>query len=346
MRKNLLLFLFLAFILFNTHIASQNFHNALNSSDINPTPPILLKSSRYTSTAIPGFTPQIQKNPSLLGRIAFIAQNDAGETRRYLYVMNADGSSLILLKTALIAAQTDVSLPQLSPSGQDMLFVQYPTHIEFSSLGNHATQNVLLPSGAVFASWSSDGAYLFVTTFPDGSIHQVSLERSSESSSSYVTIVKGTEDKLALYPSVSPDGKYMTFVVTGSNSVTLNIIKLEGREFPIQIDSTDITTVTNDVDPGYCAWLSDGSRFIYMGSKGIISVSPEDISSKKSIKTNGDLEFDTRGGLAISPDNKYLLFAGYNKPTSTTNLYLLDLLSSNTALMISNASQPSWVGGK
>ncbi len=198
-------------------------------------------------------------------RIAFVATGNIGVPGE-LYVVNADGTGLILLASDVVGAadwSPDGSqlafIREVSPGGPDNLFVVAANGTGFTQITSHALEDSdprWSPDGLLIAferQLSEDESQIFLIE-PDGENEWQLTDIPIPQEALYDRV------SFSRTPLWSPDGRWIAFTsLTGSTVPPPSVIDV----MVIEVDGTDLTTLASTVGVRDLVWSPDSGHIAF-----------------------------------------------------------------------------------
>ncbi|MEP2987733.1 MAG: hypothetical protein ABJN65_16830 [Parasphingorhabdus sp.] len=280
-------------------------------------------------------------------RIVFQSDRDSlsfhGELVSEIYSMSAVGTDVIRLTKNRVP---DIA-PSYSPDGKTLAYVSGVRETanikllavetgDISSLPLSPEGARLLQGNAGNPHWSRDGEKIYIDAQMEGRLNDLAT----------VDIKNGrindlTNDKIqTFYPSPSPDGRYLAFGASVTNT---------GVEqwdiFIMDIESRQITRITNDsAYEGWPEWSPDGNSLVFSRLvDGQLEIFTIEKSGSKAVQLTGQTD-QSFNHPAWSPNGLKVAFdanVGGQKP----EVYITDIDGTNVFRLTNNDSidsHPYW----
>lgn len=192
------------------------------------------------------------------------------ESHAALYLMDADGSNVVLREDGFTSASWSPDGLQLAATGPDGVYVM--------SAEPEGAQPVLLARGATAPAWSPDGAAIaFVEVAGDPVFEYAGSLKLMHADGTPISTILSEAGATFGGPTWSPDGQWLAFIKSGESGSTLFTVSANGG------NPVELSPVVNASVP---AWSPDGSRiaFVSLSASGAgIMWLPADGSSSTPI---------------------------------------------------------------
>lgn len=287
-----------------------------------PTPPRIVAQTQYAY-----YLPSL-----MLSRPIAFASNRDGNYYHDLYLMQADGSSVIR-----VPGPDSVDCPTWSPNGWSLVYVSYFTnHIHLiNSDGTGLTQLTAGSRREGSPSWSPDGKYLaFAAT--DWVVSGIYVMQPGQSGEAVLIESEAPDDYWG--PRWSPDGRQIALVSDFEGDIEIYMSDITITSTSIKL-AEPLVRLTNspwtDTDPN---WSPDGSHIVFVSERDGNS----EIWTMRADGSDAVRLTDNAWAEAMpvwSPDGKQILYT--TDRDGSVELFIMNADGSN---QVNLTNSPYWEG--